>query len=137
MSVNKVILVGRTTKDVDLRSTGSGSSVANFTIATNRVYKDKDGNKQESVEFSRCVAFGKSAETIGKYVKKATLLFVEGRLQTRSWEDTAGVKHWTTEVIIESFRFLGSKSDNSYTDKEPDYSGGDATPDDGSSDVPF
>lgn len=106
MYLNKVFLYGNLTRDPEVKALPSGTQVANFSIATNRVYKDKNGQKQESVEFHNIVAFGKLAELIGQYLKKGRPIFVEGRIQTRSWDDqTSGQKRYKTEVVLENFQF--------------------------------
>ncbi len=111
MYLNKVLLYGNLTRDPEIRALPSGQQVANFSIATNRVYKDKEGRKQEVVEYHNVVAFGRSAELIGQYMKKGRPLFVEGRLQTRSWESD-GRKNYRTEIVIDNFQFGdGGRSD--------------------------
>lgn len=104
MYLNKVQLYGNLTRDPELRALPSGQNVANFSIATNRVYKDKEGNKKEQAEFHNVVAFGRSADLIGQYMKKGRPLYVEGRIQTRTWEKD-GQKQYRTEIIVESFQF--------------------------------
>jgi len=104
MYLNKVQLYGNLTRDPEMRALPSGQQVANFSIATNRTYKDKDGQKKEQVEYHNVVAFGRTAEVIGQYMKKGRPLFVEGRLQTRSWEKD-GAKQYRTEVVLENFQF--------------------------------
>ena|SRR3990167_6805774 len=111
MNLNKCQIIGRVTKDPELKTLPSGSAVTNFSLATNRTYKDKDGEKKEEVEFINCVVFGKAAETIAQYVRKGSLLYVEGRIQTRSWEGTDGKKNYRTEIVVENFQF-GPKSAN-------------------------
>ena len=106
MYLNKAFLYGNLTRDPELKALPSGIKVANFAIATNRTYKDKDGNKKETTEFHNAVAFGKQAELIQQYLKKGRGIFVEGRLQTRSWDDKAtNTKKYRTEVIVENFQF--------------------------------
>jgi single-strand DNA-binding protein len=104
MYLNKVMLYGNLTRDPELRSLPSGIQVANFSIATNRVYKDKDGNKQEQADFHNIVVFGRQAETSAQYLKKGSATYVEGRMQTRSWEQD-GQKKYRTEVIAERVQF--------------------------------
>jgi single-strand DNA-binding protein len=87
-----------------MRALPSGQQVANFSVATNRVYKDKDGNKKEQVEYHNIVAFGRQADLIGQYMKKGKGILVEGRIQTRSWE-TDGKKNYRTEIVVENFQF--------------------------------
>jgi single-strand DNA-binding protein len=94
------------TRDPEIRALPSGAQVANFGLATNRVYKDKEGQKQESTEFHNIVAFGRQAEVIGQYCKKGKAIFVEGRLQTRSWDDKeSGQKKYRTEIVVDNFQF--------------------------------
>ena len=104
MYLNKVLLYGNLTRDPEMRALPSGQQVASFSIATNRTYKNKDGQKQEAVEYHNVVAFGRQAEVIGQYLKKGRPVFVEGRIQTRSWEKD-GNKQYRTEVVIENFQF--------------------------------
>ncbi len=106
MYLNKVLLYGNLTRDPELKALPSGSQVVNFGIATNRVYKDKDGSKKETTEFHNLVAFGRTAEIIAQYCKKGRPIYVEGRLQTRSWDDKeSGNKRYRTEIIIDNFQF--------------------------------
>lgn len=106
MYLNKVLLYGNLTRDPELKALPSGSQVANFGMATNRTYKDKSGAKQEATEFHNVVAFGRTAEVIAQYVKKGRPLFIEGRLQTRAWDDKeTGKKNYRTEIIVDNFQF--------------------------------
>lgn len=104
MYLNKVQLYGNLTRDPEVKALPSGQQVANFSIATNRSYKDKNGARQEQTEFHNVVAFGRTAEVIGQYLRKGRPIFVEGRLQTRTWEKD-GAKQYRTEVIVENFQF--------------------------------
>jgi single-strand DNA-binding protein len=116
MYINKAFLFGNLTRDPELKSLPSGIKVVSFSLATNRTWKDKNGAKQESVNFHNIVAYGKPAEIIAQYVKKGSSLFVEGRIDTRSWEDkTDGTKKYRTEVIVENFQFGPSQGGGSYT----------------------
>lgn len=111
MYINKVILYGNLTKDPELKSLPSGMHVNSFSLATNRSTKDASGAKKDIAEFHNVVAFGKQAEIIHQYVKKGSALYIEGRLQTRSWDGQDGKKNYRTEVILENFQFgpkLGS-----------------------------
>jgi len=108
MYLNKVFLLGNLTRDPELKSLPSGMQVCNFGLATNRTYKDRDGNKQEQTEFHNVVAFGRSAELVAQYMQKGRQLYIEGRLQTRSW-DQDGQKRYRTEVIVDQFQFGDSK----------------------------
>lgn len=101
MNLNKVFLVGRLTRDPEKRNLPSGQSVVSFGLATNRFYKDPSGQKQQKTEFHNITAFGNLADTISKYLNKGSLALIEGRLQTRSWEDASNVKHYRTEIIAE------------------------------------
>ena len=105
MNLNKCQIIGRVTKDPELKALPSGTQVCSFSLAVNNTYKDKEGNKKEDVEFVNCVAFGKSGEVIAQYMKKGSLLYVEGRIQTRSWEGTDGKKNYRTEIIVEKSQF--------------------------------
>ncbi|HEY4500808.1 MAG TPA: single-stranded DNA-binding protein [Candidatus Paceibacterota bacterium] len=106
MYLNKVFLYGNLTRDPELKALPSGSNVANFGLATNRVYKDKSGTKQEATEFHNIVAFGRTAEVIAQYCKKGRPIFVEGRITTRSWEGKEdGKKQYRTEIVIDNFQF--------------------------------
>tara|TARA_B100001173_G_scaffold239759_1_gene209545 strand:+ start:4077 stop:4505 length:429 start_codon:yes stop_codon:yes gene_type:complete len=111
-SVNKVVLIGHLGGDPETRFTPSGAAVANFNLATNESWKDANGDIQDKTEWHRCVMFGKSAELAGNLLKKGQLVFTEGKLQTRNWEDKDGVKRYTTEVVCEMFTMLGRKMDN-------------------------
>ena len=104
MYLNKVQLYGNLTRDPEVRALPSGQNVVSFSIATNRVYKDRDGQKKEQVEYHNVVAFGRTADIIAQYMKKGRPLFVEGRLQTRSWE-SEGKKNYRTEIVVENFQF--------------------------------
>ena len=111
-TINKVFLVGRLGKDPEIRFSGDGNAIANFSIATNETWKNKEGNQQEKTDWHNIVVFGASAEKyIQPYVKKGTLVSVEGKLQTRDWEDKDGNKRYTTEVIADLYggvQILGS-----------------------------
>ncbi|MBL7071065.1 MAG: single-stranded DNA-binding protein [Candidatus Omnitrophica bacterium] len=104
---NKVLLIGNLTRDPELRYIPSGTAVANFSLATNRVYVTSSGEKKQEVCFVRIVAWGKMAETCGEYLSKGSPVFIEGRLQYRSWEGTNGEKRNTLEVKAERVQFLG------------------------------
>lgn len=106
--VNKVILLGNLGRDPEVRFTPSGQAVANFTIATNESWTDKQGAKQERTEWHRIVVWGKLAELCGEYLKKGRQAFIEGRLQTREWTDKENKKNYTTEIVANSVQFLGS-----------------------------
>ena len=105
MFLNKVFLIGNLTKDPELKSLPSGQAVVNFGIATNRTWKDPQGQKHEQAEFHNITAYGKQAEVINQYMRKGSSLFVEGRIQTRSWDAQDGSKRFRTDVVIENFQF--------------------------------
>ena len=112
MSVNKVILLGRVGSDPEVKYMPSGNAVLNLSIATNRKFKNQEtGSYEEKTEWHRVVFFNKPAETIGQYIKKGQQLYVEGRLQTRKWQDKDGIEKYSTDIISDSFTFIGSKSD--------------------------
>ncbi|HYV49362.1 MAG TPA: single-stranded DNA-binding protein [Myxococcaceae bacterium] len=110
--VNKVILIGNLGRDPEVRFTPSGQAVANFTVATNESWTDKQGQKQERTEWHRIVVWGKLAELCGEYLSKGRQCFVEGRLQTREWTDKEGKKNYTTEVVAQNVQFLGGRGEN-------------------------
>ena len=107
MSVNKVILVGHLGQNPELKYTPSGQAVTNLSIATNESWTGKDGQKQEKTEWHRLVMFGKLAELAGQYLQKGRQIYVEGKLQTRSWQDKDGQTRYTTEVVAQTMQFLG------------------------------
>jgi single-strand DNA-binding protein len=110
MNVNKAIIVGRLTRDPEVRTTPSGQTVTNFSLATSTKWKGQDGQQNEKTEFHNIVAWGKRGEVIGQYVVKGQELFVEGRLETRSWDDKdTGKKMYRTEIILDNFEF-GAKA---------------------------
>jgi single-strand DNA-binding protein len=110
-SVNKVTLLGSLGRDPEVRFMPNGESVANFSLATSENWKDKDGNKQQKVEWHNVVAYRKLAEIIGEYLKKGSSVYIEGKLQTRKWEKD-GVTRYSTEIIADSMQMLGGKSDS-------------------------
>lgn len=105
MYLNKAFIVGNLTKDPELKAIASGSKVCTFGVATNRVYKDKDGNRQENVEYHNIVAWGRTAELVAQYMKKGNQILVEGRIQTRSWDAQDGTKKYRTEIVADSIQF--------------------------------
>jgi len=109
--VNKAILVGRLGRDPETKFTGTGTAVANFNMATSVSFTDKNGEKTEKTEWHRVVAFGKLGEVCGEYLKKGSQVYIEGRLQTREWEDKDGNKKRTTEIVAGTMQMLGSKSE--------------------------
>ena len=111
MSVNKVILVGRLGRDPETRYTGGGQAVANFSMATDESYKDKNGERQKRTEWHKIVVWGKLAEIAQQYLKKGSLLFLEGRIQSREWQDKEGQKRTSFEIVASNFRMLGGRAD--------------------------
>ena len=106
MYLNKAFLYGNLTRDPEVKALPGGTQVASFGIATNRTFKDKNGAKQEQVEYHNITAFGKTAEVMGQWLKKGKPVFVEGRIQTRSWDDKAtGEKKYRTEIVVDNFQF--------------------------------
>ena len=112
MYINKVMLYGNLTRDPEMRAMPSGGNVTSFGIATNRTFKKADGSKGEQVEFHNIVVFGRQAETSAQYLKKGSPVYIEGRIQTRSWDNKEGAKQYKTEVIAERVQF-GPKSGGS------------------------
>ena len=118
-NLNKVSLIGRLGQDPEIRYTQSGSAVANVTIATNEYWTDKQGGKQERTEWHSLVLWGKQADLAQSYLKKGSQIYIEGKLQTRDWEDQQGQKHYKTEVVVTTMQFLDSKiSDSGNTEYE-------------------
>jgi len=112
MSVNKVILVGRLGRDPETRYTGGGQAVANFSVATDESYKDKNGERQKRTEWHKIVVWGKQAEIAQQYLKKGSLVFIEGRIQSREWQDKEGQKRTSFEIVANNFRMLGGRGDS-------------------------
>ena len=110
MSVNKAILVGRLGKDPETRYMTSGEAVTNVSLATSDNYKDKNGEKQERTEWHNLVFYRRLAEIAGEYLKKGSQIYVEGRIQTRKWQDKDGKDRYTTEIIVNEMKMLGSKA---------------------------
>lgn len=144
MYINKAMVFGNLTRDPELKSLPSGTQVCSFSIATNRVYKDKEGNKQEQADYHNIVVFGRQAETTAQYLKKGSSAYVEGRLQTRSWEQD-GTKQYRTEIVADRVQF-GPRGGSADTDtskaksndeqdaaKAPDYPEEEINPED----IPF
>src|SRR5215468_722907 len=111
MSVNKVILVGRLGRDPETRYTGSGQAVANFSVATDESYKDRNGERQKRTEWHKIVVWGKQAEIAQQYLKKGSLVFIEGRIQSREWQDKEGQKRTSFEIVANNLRMLGGRGD--------------------------
>ena len=136
--INKAILVGRLGKDPEIRYTPDGAMVTSFSVATDEVWKDKSGEKVQKTEWHRIVTFGKLAEICGKYLSKGKLVYIEGRIQTRSWDDKEGKKHYTTEIIANNMKMLDPKGaargdETPAYDAAPQFPDGETMPDD----VPF
>jgi single-strand DNA-binding protein len=106
-SVNKSILIGRVGQDPELRYTADGTPVATFSLATSESYKQKDGSKKEVTEWHRLVAWRKLGEVAGQYVRKGSLLYIEGKIQSREWTDREGGKRKATDIVVSSLRMLG------------------------------
>jgi single-strand DNA-binding protein len=113
MSVNKVMLIGRLGQNPELRYTQSGQPVCNFSLATSENWKDKGGQKQEHTEWHKIVVWGKLAEVCTQYLQKGRQAFIEGRIQTRQWQDQEGATRYTTEVLAQQVQFLGSNKEQS------------------------
>ena len=106
MYLNKAFIIGNLTRDPELKALPSGVKVCSFSVATNRVWKDKNGAKQEAADYHNVVVFGRQAETVAQYMKKGSSILVEGRMQTRSWEDkTSGEKKYRTEIVADRTQF--------------------------------
>ncbi len=126
-SINKVILIGNLGADPEVRYTPSGKAVANFRIATTENWTNKDGGKEERTEWHRIVAWGRLGEICGEYLNKGKQVYIEGKLQTRGWEDREGNKRYTTEIVAQTMQMLGSagregrasSSDERYPVEEP------------------
>ena len=119
-TVNKVIILGRLGQDPEIRSTASGTQVANLNIATTEIgAKDQNGQRQEVTEWHRAIAFGRTAEIAGQYLKKGSQVYIEGRLQTRKWQDSNGQDRYSTEVVVNEMQFIGGKSENQVQQQAP------------------
>jgi len=126
MYLNKVFIIGNLTRDPELKAIPSGIKVCSFSVATNRVWKDKNGAKQEAADYHNIVVFGRQAETVAQYMKKGSQVMIEGRMQTRSWDDQAtNTKKYRTEVIADRVQFgsnTGSKTGGSSDQSSPNKS---------------
>lgn len=118
--VNKAMLVGRLGKDPEVKYLPDGTMVTNFNMATDEYYKDKNGEKVQKTEWHRIVAYRKLAEICGNYLVKGSLIFIEGKIQTRSWDDKEGVKRYTTEIVANDMKMLDSKGQAKSGDATPD-----------------
>ena len=130
--VNKVILIGNLGKDPETRYTQSGTAVTSFSIATTESFKNKDGERTEQTEWHNIVTFGRLAEICGEYLAKGSRVFIEGKLQTRKWEDRDGNTRYTTEIVAREMKMLSGRRENSGGDQSEQ--GSYSPPDD---DVPF
>src|SRR5215467_9704680 len=152
MSVNKVILVGRLGRDPETRYTGGGQAVANFSVATDETYRDRNGERQKRTEWHKIVVWGKQAEIAQQYLKKGSLIFIEGRIQSREWQDKEGQKRTSFEIVANNFRMLGGRGDGGSggsfgtprggEEHEPagggdDFAGGHSGPEISDEDIPF
>lgn len=118
-SLNKVMIIGNLGRDPEMRFTANGQAVTNFSVACNRRYTTREGEQREETEWVRVVCWGRQAEVAGQYLQKGSQVYVEGRLQTRSWEDQQGQTRYMTEVVANNFQFLGSRGGGG------DFGGGD------------
>ncbi len=130
MYLNKAILIGNLTRDPELKAIPSGIKVCSFSIATNRVWKDKNGAKQEAADYHNIVVFGRQAETVAQYMKKGSQVMIEGRMQTRSWDDaTTNTKKYRTEVIADRVQFGSSGASRPATGSATDATKNASAPD--------
>ena len=113
--INRVTLVGRLGRDPEMRQTGTGTPIVNFSVATNESWKDKNGEQQERTEWHKIIAWGRLAEICNEYLTKGKQVYIEGRLQTNEWEDKDGNKRYTTEVVANEMKMLGTRSEEGYT----------------------
>jgi single-strand DNA-binding protein len=132
-SVNKVIVMGNLGKDPDVRHMPNGDAVCNFSVATTESWKDKDGTKKDKTEWHNIVIYRKLAEIAGEYLKKGRPVYLEGRLQTRRWQDKEGKERYTTEIIADQMQMLGGREDSTLKVAEQPK----ANFDDMESDIPF
>jgi len=128
MNFNKAIILGNLTRDPDSRTLPSGQPVVNFSIATNRIYTDQSGNKQQNVEFHNVVAFGKLADICSRYLTKGKMVLIEGRIQTRSWQDQSGNKRYRTEIVAENMQMGPRGGDSGAATPSPQPSSQDEIP---------
>lgn len=135
--LNKVILIGNLGRDPELRYTANGQAVANFTLATTESWTNKSGEREQRTEWHRVVAWGRLAEICGEHLTKGKQVYVEGRLQTREWEDREGNKRRTTEVTAQQILMLGRRGDGAGSGEPAGSSDPEAPPSEGSDDIPF
>lgn len=124
--LNRAQLIGNTGGDPEVKALNNGGKVANFSLATNETFKDKDGVKQEKTEWHRIVCFGNVAEIAEKYLTKGKRVFIEGKIQTREWEDKSGTKKYTTEILAQTIRMLDRKEGNGGTESATSSTGNSA-----------
>jgi single-strand DNA-binding protein len=140
-TVNKVILLGNCGRDPEIKSSASGVMIANFSIATSDRFQDKDGNWQDRTEWHSCVAFKRNAEIIRDYVRKGSKLYVEGKIQTRSWDDKEGKKQYRTEIIVNDLSLLSGRDEGNQVSsaavREPARVDASATTEISDEDIPF
>ena len=142
-SVNKVILIGNLGNDPEVRYLEGGQAVANFSLATNRVYNTRDNERREETEWHRVVLWGRQAETAEKYLKKGRTVYIEGRLRTRQWQDKDGVTKYTTEIVGEIMTMLGGQRDDNHSQESNTSSvskkdvNTELPPEDAADDLPF
>ncbi|NNM82926.1 MAG: single-stranded DNA-binding protein [Burkholderiales bacterium] len=117
-SVNKAILIGNLGSDPEVRYSPDGSAIANIRIATTESWKDKSGEKQEKTEWHRVVFYGRTAEVVGEYLKKGSAVYVEGRIQTRKWQDKDGQDRYTTEIVGDRMQMLGGRGGASFDSQD-------------------
>ena len=139
MAVNKVILVGNLGRDPEMRHTQTGRPVANFTLATNERWRDKDGQQQERTEWHKIVVWDRLAEICTEYLTKGKQIYIEGRLQTREWEDREGNKRYTTEIVANQMQMLGRRDESAPSGPSEPSSEPDGPPPgpSGDDDIPF
>lgn len=142
MTVNRATLVGRLGADPETRTTNGGSMIANLRLATTDRRKDRDGNWTDHTEWHSVVCFGRTAENVAKFCRKGKQLYIEGRIQTRKWEDKTGATRYSTEIVAERVHFLGSKGDGGSSGSSGGSSGGydssrGGTPYDDDPSIPF
>jgi len=136
-SLNKVILIGNLGQDPETRFTPQGTAVANLSVATNESWKDQNGEMQDRTEWHRVVMYGRMAETAGEYMKKGQMVYVEGRLNTREWEDKNQIKRRTTEIRCDNFTMLGKRTDSQGSNPSSTTDAPSKPDDGGDDDLPF
>jgi single-strand DNA-binding protein len=134
-SLNKVLLIGNTGRDPEVRYTASGTAVASFSLATSEKFKNKGGEWEERTEWHNIILWGRLAEIAGEYLTKGKTVFIEGRLQTRKWQDRDGKDRFTTEIVGEKMQMLSRKEGNGRTEEAP--SQGEQTPPPSDDEIPF